>query len=334
MELVHPRPRRLVPFFVMFLLIAAVIAPKTAFASSQATITPSGADTTTKSDDPGGCYGGDTFIEALRDSDQPGSRQFLGFTWFDVASNVPLGSNIISASLMMYDTQGAGGDNITFLMGRVESPWSESTLNWSTNPVVTSYTDSKTFNPSNTGYHEWNVTSDVQAFVSGEAVNYGWCLSISAGGWATFASKEGDPNNYPKLIVTWQLESYGERVEVSSNSSILSYEFAYPTKAMSFNVTGPNGTTGYIDVVFETVLLGGPYTVHIDGSPITPIITYNETRALFHIEYSHSTHTIQIVGTTVLPEFPLTLVASVFIITGLLAAIVGAGRNVLPKSRH
>jgi hypothetical protein len=48
----------------------------------------------------------------------------------------------------------------------------------------------------------------------------------------------------------------------------------------------------------------------------------NETYEYLYINYTHSEHTIEISGTTIIPEFPSFLVLPLFMIATLLAVIV------------
>jgi outer membrane protein assembly factor BamB len=163
----------------------------------QVTITPSSADTSTKISDPATNYGDETFL-IVDGGSSPNTK--YGFIKFDLSS-IPFGANIISAELQLFDTEGQGGTQ-TISMYRVTSNWSESILTWNTNPATRSTaTASQTYNPSETGYHSWIVTADVQLFVTGTP-NYGWCIKLSDY-WVTFASKEGAANQLPKLVVTW-----------------------------------------------------------------------------------------------------------------------------------
>ena len=123
--------------------------------------------------------------------------------------------------------------------------------------------------------------------------------------------------------VVWQGETY--YVDVRSNSTIDNFEFKQSDKLMAFNVTGPPGTTGFCNITMPNNLLrGDPWTVLIDGSPPTPehIVTSNTTHTFLYFTYSHSTKTVEIKGTQVIPEFPSFLIPPLFMIATLLTAIV------------
>jgi hypothetical protein len=90
-----------------------------------------------------------------------------------------------------------------------------------------------------------------------------------------------------------------------SNSTVSNMTLNESLKQLSFYVTGPSATIGYCEVTFPQALLGGPYTVTIDGmetkqwliAPTYPYIT-------FKIYYSQSTHIIAITGATIYPNVP------------------------------
>jgi hypothetical protein len=55
--------------------------------------------------------------------------------------------------------------------------------------------------------------------------------------------------------------------------------------------------------------------------------TENGTHYLFHIEYNHSTHTIEITGTEVIPEFgSVAMVLPLLTVGGVLAAFLSRKR--------
>jgi hypothetical protein len=96
-------------------------------------------------------------------------------------------------------------------------------------------------------------------------------------------------------------------VHTHSNTSLSNFQFTQSTKELRFNVTGPEGTLGYCNVTFPTPLLGGPYVCYLDGGIVTPVLTSNATHTSLYFEYPLSTRTIEIVGTTVIPEFPVVI---------------------------
>ena len=95
---------------------------------------------------------------------------------FDLSS-VPSDANIISAVLTLYyyqyyDNNPAGRDLNLY---RATSDWDEDTVTWNTQPSYAAQPTTYSPVPSSTGvWMEWDVTNDVEDFVSGSYVNYGW----------------------------------------------------------------------------------------------------------------------------------------------------------------
>ncbi len=138
---------------------------------------------------------------------------------------------------------------------------------------------------------------------------------------------ENNQDNYPLIFpvvwnysnpipVLWQGTTYP--VEISSNSTISTFKFNHPQMQISFNATGPSGTVGFCNVTIPKALLGAnethPWQALLDGAPINYTKTENET---------HTTHHVQIIGTSVTPEFPTTLILPLLMIIALAAAILG-----------
>jgi hypothetical protein len=95
-----------------------------------------------------------------------------------------------------------------------------------------------------------------------------------------------------------------------------------------FNVTGLDGTAGSCDVIFPSDLLWGTFSLYLDGVPLTEGVDYakseNGTHWTFHINYTHSTHTILIGGTGAIPEFTAATATLLLIITATFAVIFSA----------
>ncbi len=88
-----------------------------------------------------------------------------------------------------------------------------------------------------------------------------------------------------------------------SNSTISNFAFNITAKSISFSVAAATGLAGFCDVTFPESLLGPSYTVTIDDVPTTPTTSSNGTHTFIHLSYTHSFHTIKIVGSSVISEF-------------------------------
>lgn len=95
---------------------------------------------------------------------------------FDVSS-IPSDAIIVSAKLnlyyhMWYANNPSGRDLGLY---RITSNWDEETATWNNQPSYASQPSTSSPVPSSTNtWMEWDVTEDVQGFVSGQETNYGW----------------------------------------------------------------------------------------------------------------------------------------------------------------
>ena len=99
-------------------------------------------------------------------------------------------------------------------------------------------------------------------------------------------------------------------VNVESNSTVYAFNFNLTDKAVLFNVTGFDGTGGYVNVTIPRELLdvdGDSWITWFGSAALTPAVTTNSTHTFVYLSYTHSTHQIQIIGTNVVPELPTTL---------------------------
>jgi len=84
-----------------------------------------------------------------------------------------------------------------------------------------------------------------------------------------------------------------------SNSTIEDFTFNQTLNQMNFTISGPPGTTGYLNVTIPKAVfpaLPEQWTFLFDGSPITPTMTQNATHVFLSFTYVHSVHTITIMG--------------------------------------
>jgi hypothetical protein len=113
-------------------------------------------------------------------------------------------------------------------------------------------------------------------------------------------------------------------ISVRTDSAISHFAFDKANKTVTFDVEGDSGTTRFFNLTVRTRLLGGPYTVKIDDTTVLEDYDAptNGTHAFIYCTYNHSSHTIEIKGTTVIPESPTMTILTLFSVATLLVAIV------------
>jgi len=153
----------------------------------------------------------------------------------------------------------------------------------------------------------------------------------SSGIWNTsYVINTNNIDYYPLMAptapITRRFTAYSNlEVEIYSNSSISEFQFNITTKKLSFNVTGPAGTSGFCNVIIPANLLWGDFSLFINGFPLVEGVdytkTYNSTHYMFHITYTHSEHVIEITGSEVIPDFPSVMILPLVMILSMVAAV-------------
>jgi len=134
-------------------------------------------------------------------------------------------------------------------------------------------------------------------------------------------------------ITTVSVEDHGDfDVGIASSSDVSQVQFNAQEKTLAFQVTGESGTHGVTQIKIPKDLLSGQITVLIDGHVMASdgVIMTADTEAdtTLELNYSHSTHTIEIVGTNAVPEFGQISVL-VLIIAVAVLMVAGMNRTVL-----
>jgi nitrous oxidase accessory protein NosD len=122
---------------------------------------------------------------------------------------------------------------------------------------------------------------------------------------------------------------------IESNSVITEYYFNETSKAISFVVSGPDGTSGYAIIRIEKVLANQSedITVYFDDIPIDYSLDSDDYAWILAINYTHSSHKVVINLTKqAQPQepFPTTLVTGVIVSV----AVIGIGLLVYFKKRR
>ena len=123
----------------------------------------------------------------------------------------------------------------------------------------------------------------------------------------------------------WAVKAEGKDfgVNIATNSSsVNNFNFDEQHKKLSFTVQGETGTKGVLDIDIPKPLLSGNMTVMMDGQVMSQsdiIETDAQDHTTLEINYHHSTHQIDIIGTNAVPEFPLAIPVFLASIVSLIA---------------
>ncbi|MBI2168263.1 MAG: DNRLRE domain-containing protein [Actinobacteria bacterium] len=130
---------------------------------------------------------------------------------FDLSPcSIPASATVVSAYVKLYLST-APSSSRTYDAYRITGSWTETGVTWGNQPSVAALASASASTGTTSGVTlEWNVTSDVAAFVAGSATNYGWrvgdllesnALAITG----TFSAREhATSGQRPILLVTYR----------------------------------------------------------------------------------------------------------------------------------
>ena len=123
-------------------------------------------------------------------------------------------------------------------------------------------------------------------------------------GDTTHVIDESNQDNHPLMGMFSDFKAISEHyVQTICNSTISDFDFN--GTAISFSVTGEDGTGGFCRTCIPTTLVSGTYRVFVDGTEIahTLLPCSNSTHSYLYFTYTHSAQEVVII-----PEFPSTLI--------------------------
>ena len=132
---------------------------------------------------------------------------------------------------------------------------------------------------------------------------------------------------------TKEIDGISYPVSAISNSVASNFSINQSAKMISFNVTGASGTSGFCNITMPRLLLGEPIVVRVDGALMSPVVTSNSTHTSVYFTYIHSTHRVEIVGATIVPEFP-TMAANILVMVVLAFLLLLARRRMTAVCQH
>lgn len=129
------------------------------------------------------------------------------------------------------------------------------------------------------------------------------------------------------LLVFWNNQAFS--ASIVSNSTVSAFTFDQADKKIAFDITGPANSTGHLNISIPTRLLSGSWTILFDGINITSKTTINEnqTCTTIYLNYTYSTHNMQIIGTNVIPEYSTATVALIVTLLTLTPTMLIAKKN-------
>jgi hypothetical protein len=113
-----------------------------------------------------------------------------------------------------------------------------------------------------------------------------------------------------------------------SNSTLSSLYFNSTSREISFTVSGPSGTSGYVRFVIPKTLLGNEtdFKVYMDGQEVNYTISSFGDQQVLYFEYHHSTHVVDIrVPSLMVPEFPVWVLFPLVLFIALIALVLKKG---------
>jgi hypothetical protein len=193
---------------------------------------------------------------------------------FDI-SNLPKGRVIQNATLRLWQFYAPASPQ-EYEVHRVLGDWKEGTENWNNQPAWDSTTTSTAVAPDRTEVAvEWDITRDVQAWLSGQATNYGIMIKAAEEQRAKDASSGFWSREYP--VGSHEEWSPALIISLQTPTSL--------TYTVSVNVAGLPATLAT--------------AVAVDGQPYKSITVGNDAVMTFD---RGTTHTIEVPG--VIPGIP------------------------------
>ena len=114
----------------------------------------------------------------------------------------------------------------------------------------------------------------------------------------------------------WQGQTFP--VRVLSDASVTDFQFDQPSKQIRITVEAT--ASGFVNMTLANELLSAPYDVTVDGTSEqgTTFSQVNQTHTKISTIFNTGSHTITVVGTNVIPEFPISTFLTMAVGVGIL----------------
>ncbi|MEM3464633.1 MAG: hypothetical protein QXL91_07190, partial [Candidatus Bathyarchaeia archaeon] len=136
-----------------------------------------------------------------------------------------------------------------------------------------------------------------------------------------------------QAVVDYAGEKYYIPIFTNSTVNLGSFNFNANAKRISFNVSGESGT-GFCEITIPRALLNASrseWIVRLDGQTLTLdedyTVTENAEYVFISLNYTHSSHLIEVEGTWVVPEFQPNMLTPILIALSLIAVAVAVSQR-------
>jgi parallel beta-helix repeat protein len=112
------------------------------------------------------------------------------------------------------------------------------------------------------------------------------------------------PKTFTVVYLLVAASQTNDLISVGSNSTITLFNFNADTQEITFNVSGPSETTGYVKIYISKTLFQNvtEATVYLDGEQIDYTTSSTDESWILYFVYSHSTHNVAVKLANDVPE--------------------------------
>ena len=116
-------------------------------------------------------------------------------------------------------------------------------------------------------------------------------------------------------------------VQVLSNATVTGFQFDQPSKQISITVEAT--ASNFVNMTLANELLSAPFDVTVDGTSEqgTTFSQVNQTHTTISTIFNTGSHTIIVVGTNVIPEFPVSTLFTMAVGVGIFLLALRFGRR-------
>jgi parallel beta-helix repeat protein len=261
--------------------------------------------------------------------------------------NLDLSNASIGVQLRSTDDSEISGNNITNNVGGVTVHYSWNNILSENSIANNAWGIEFLFSSLNVVCHNNFINNGVHVSSRSGSLNLVWSYGYPSGGnyWSDYTGVDLDHDGIGDtgyVIIGDEIDHYPlmgrfsdfnatseHHVQTLCNSSIT--DFHFNGTAISFYVSGGNGTTGFCRICIPAALMNGTYRVFVNETEVSCNLLpcSDSTHKYLYFNYTHSTQEVVIV-----PEFPSFLIQPLFIIATLLAVIVHKRKHTLVRDRR